>query len=161
VIAVFSLAAMITTASATQRVDPPTTIERPPGFSRIEAPVYRGGVSAGKPSKLAMVDAWITSDLLPDDFSTDVIWFSNESLTLLAYFFTPIDKTVKATFILQDQSGATILNDVFSFTPDPGFVQGVLYDIGPLPVDAYRATIKYKQGKKTVGQQIWMLVSSP
>jgi hypothetical protein len=112
----------------------------------------------GKPTSLAMVESWVTSDLVSDDYTTFPFWYDSEYISIFLAFFTAKSTDVKISIQIKDQTGTTVFSgqDVEAF--DPETLVGGTIPVGTLVPGAYKVLVKLKQGATTVGQQYWLLV---
>lgn len=128
------------------------------------------GLSIGKANTFSVLGCWVTSDLLvcsetctdPSDYLTDIIWFDDETISLIGSFYTLTDKDINMTVQVKSSSGTVVFEDTFAARPpilEPdtfNFVKFTIPDF--LPADAYKVIFKMKQGSKSIGQQFFFNV---
>src|SRR6185295_4197164 len=98
------------------------------------------------------------------DFSTDLLWFDNEVLTVIGGFYATRPNDVTTTVQIKNQSGTVVFADSFAAPPFVGEINYASLDIGMLPsgtggnAAGYKVIVKFKQGTKVIGQQFWIPV---
>jgi len=112
----------------------------------------------GTPKSIAMVESWVTSDLVTDDYTTFPFWYDDENISIFLAFYTAKGTPVNITILVKDETGATVFNGTDSETFPADTLVGGTIPVGTLPVGAYKVMVKVKQGTKSVGQQYWLLV---
>lgn len=113
----------------------------------------------GSPDRTAMCDVWVTSNYEADAFTTNYLWCDFESLQLIAGFLTPTNRTVRASILIKNSAGTTVINTSGDFPVDQDVVNYVIADIGSLPAGLYKVAAKIQQGGKSVGQSFWFQVT--
>lgn len=128
------------------------------GFHAIDPTPGLMPLGIGKPTSIAMVESWVTSDLVADDYTTFPFWYDTEYISIFLAFYTAKGTPVKITILIKDQSGATVYTGQDEETFDPETLVGGTIPVGNLVPGAYKVLVKIKQGVTTVGQQYWLLV---
>lgn len=156
-IAVLSLLAVGTVLAAPQgRMPMPRITEH--GFHKLEPTPGLMPLGIGKPNGLAMVESWVTSDLVTDDYTTYPFWYDSENISIFLAFYTAKSLNTSITIQIKDESGATVFNGADTEVFDADSLIGGTVPVGPLVPGGYKVMVKVKQGAKSVGQQFWMLV---
>ena len=154
--AALTLLAAGTVLAAPGRLPQPRITEH--GFHTLSPRPDVLPLGIGKPSGLAMVESWVTSDLVADEFTTFPFWYDTESISIFLAFYNTKSVNTNITVQVKDESGATVSNQVDTEIFDPDSLIGGTIDVGLLSPGAYKVIVKIKQGTKSVGQQYWMLV---
>ena len=128
------------------------------GFYKMDPTPGLMPLGIGKPASLAHVEAWVTSDLVVDDFSTYPFWYDSENLEIFLAFYNVRSVNTNIQVQIKDESGATVFNGTDSDIFEPDAIIGGTVEVGTLTPGAYKVIVKIKQGTKVVGQQFWMLV---
>lgn len=153
--------------SAADRLDEPRAVSKASGFFPLPAvgstPAMPGigiqGLGAGKPTNLAAMAAWVNSDLMPDDYTTDVRWFTNETLIFFVWFYTERSQDVTVDVIVKNLSGSTVFSDTFTDAPLQGELNGFFFNSQRFwDPGFYKFTVKFKQGKQKRGVKFWYQV---
>ena len=112
----------------------------------------------GTASGLAMFDSWVTSDYMFDEYTTDITWYDWEQIQVFGTFRASSARSVTGTLMVKDSRGQTVVTDAVTGTPEPGTLNGVMFDIGYMIPGTYKVTVKFKQGDRSVSQSYWMTV---
>jgi hypothetical protein len=153
--------------SAAERLDEARAIPQASGFFSLPdtggTPGMPGigiqGLGPGKPTNLAAMAAWVNSDLMPDDYTTDVRWFTNETLIFFVWFFTEKSQDVSVDVIVRNTAGSTVFSDTFTDAPLVGDLNGFFFNSQRFwDPGFYKFMVKFKQGKKKRGVKFWFQV---
>jgi len=155
-LAVMTLLGVGTVLAAPGRLPQPRITEH--GFHAIDARPGVMPLGIGKPNSLAMVESWVTSDLVADDYSTYPFWYDTENISIFLAFYTVKSANTVITIQIKDESGATVYNANDTEVFDPESLIGGTVPVGTLAAGSYKVLVKIKQGTKSIGQQYWMLV---
>jgi hypothetical protein len=152
---------------AAERLEAPRALPDASGFFALPpsggAPGLPGidlmGLKTGKPATIAAMSSWVNSDLMPDDYTTDVRWFTNETLVFFVWFYTEKARDVTVDVIVKDVNRARVFSDTFTDAPLVGELNGFFFN-SQLFWDPgfYKLTVKFKQGKKVAGLKYWFQV---
>jgi hypothetical protein len=170
VLAVCLTLGMTPLAGAAERLDDPRALPKASGFFSLPAtggaPDLGGigiqGLRAGKPANIAAMAAWVNSDLMPDDYTTDVRWYTNETLIFFVWFFTEKGRDVKVDVIVKNTAGSTVFSDTFTDAPLVSELNGFFFNSQRFwDPGFYKLTVKFTQGKKKAGLKFWFQVVEP
>jgi len=157
-----ALAAIFLLAVGTVLAAPPNRLPQPRltehGFHVLDPRPGVMPLGIGTPNSLAMVESWVTSDLVTDDYTTYPYWYDSENISIFLAFYVVKSQNVSITIQVKDQSGATVFTGTDTELFDPASLIGGTVPVGTLTQGAYKVLVKVKQGTKSVGQQYWMLV---
>lgn len=151
-------------ASGPERLKTPRHLGPYSTFSPVpsDSSVYSGdrsaALSVGKPGKILMLDAWITSDYMPDDWTTAIVWYDIENLAVVGSFFAQSSAEVTASVNVVSDRGTPVAAQSFSASPFPAHSNRTSFTLGALPVGYYRVRFRVKQGSRTIGQEFWIQV---
>ena len=145
----------LTGASAVQRLEAPRPLPTVRAYRTLPAGTV-APIGIGTPSNFAMGDTWIVSNLLPDEFSTDIVWYDSETLGIFAAFYSSTSKETATILQVKNQAGAIVAEGSFSDPAIAGAINYLVMGIGVLPAAPYKVILKFKQGTKVIGQQYWI-----
>ena len=115
-------------------------------------------LAVGRTGHLIMLDSWITSNYMPDDSTTAIVWYDIETLMVVASFFAQSSAEVTASVDVFNDMGRSVASQSFTGGPYPVHVNSFGASIGVLPAGYYRVRIRVKQGQTIVGQQFWIQI---
>jgi len=116
-------------------------------------------LAMGKPTGLAALSSWVTSDMMADDYSTDAMWYDFEQIRVMGMFYSPRDRALRAAIRITDMNNDVVESGVAQFSPDPASVMYVSLDVGELAPGFYKAKVTYKQGNRAAGSEYWFTVA--
>jgi len=129
-----------------------------PGFHALAPRPGLMPLGIGKPNSIALLDSWVTSDLVPDDYTTFPFWYDSESISIYLAFYNAKEQSVKITLDIRDLSGHVVFTGQDEEVWDADTVIGGSIPVGNFAVGQYKVTVKMKVGSKVLGQQYWMFV---
>jgi hypothetical protein len=151
----------LTAALATPRLEVKRTPVRTRGFIQAPTGSTIAGIGIGNGAKFAYSNSWTTSDGLPDDFTTDFIFYTDENISSVFGVYSLTDKNTTVTIQVKSATGQTVYSDSFSGAPTADIINFIVWPIGPLPAGNYKFLLKAKQGATSVGGSYWVTVSEP
>src|SRR4029434_11106116 len=115
-----------------------------PGFHVMDPRPGLMPLGIGKPNSIAMIDSWVTSDLVPDDYTTFPFWYDTENISIYLAFYNAKAQTVKIFLDIKSESGATVYTGQDEEAFDADTVIGGAIPVGLFAVGAYKVTVKLK-----------------
>ena len=161
---------LILAAGAPDRLEEPRQTAGQPGVHVTTLPTDVMALGIGKPTRLAMIESCVTSDVAddPESHIARPFWHDDDLLSIfVAYYINDPEIGYTMNVQIEDSRDVPIFRFKGTYPPGQAGLLHTTVAVAPgrpgspqaaLPVGAYRVTVKIKAGDTTVGQRYWLFI---